>query len=73
MATDLPTILRELVHKQVVQTTQGIVFQRTYLEPVYLWYLEDIIPDKDIRETVEQQAGVKQYDLESTIRSRCSH
>lgn len=69
----LKTILEDLVHQDIIRATP--VYQRTYLEPVYHFFVEDRIPDEDVRETVEQRAGVEleQYEPESTLHSRCSH
>ena len=73
MATlPLETILEDLVHQDIIRATP--VYQRAYLEPVYHFFVEDRITDDEIRETVEQRAGVEleQYDPESIIHSRCS-
>ncbi|KAG7004775.1 hypothetical protein G7Y79_00023g053590 [Physcia stellaris] len=53
----LKTILEDLVHQDIIRATP--VYQRTYLEPVYHFFVEDRITDEDIRETVEQRAGVE--------------
>ena len=65
MDLNLQNLLRNFAHERMIQTTQ--VFLRTCPEPVNLLFLEDRIPEKDIREIVEQQAGVEpeQYDPET--------
>lgn len=61
-------MLGDLAHEQLMQITPDTVFQRTSLEPVKLFFLEDLITDKSFRGTVEQRAGVEpeQYDPERT-------